>query len=263
MPMIAANGANFYYELHGQGQPVILIAGYTCDFSSWQLMLGDLSRHFQLLIFDNRAIGRTTDDHASLSTDLMANDVIAIADKLDLQKPHIVGQSMGGTIAQTIAALFPEKISKLCLFTTSAKWRRAMLLGIQSLLQMREKNLDFDFIFEASLPWLFGDAYLNNKDNIQQLKKLILENPYPQSLNDQTRQYQVLKNFDGINQLKKISAQTLVVYGIQDIITLPYESQFISKHIMQSNIIEMDCGHGILLEIPKALSEALTQFLQS
>ena len=125
MPKIKANNATFYYELVGKGQPIILIAGYTCDYSTWQLMMEQLSNHFQVLVFDNRGIGQTTDTNEPLSAELMAEDVIALSEQLHLDKPHIVGQSMGGTIAQTIAAKFPDKINKLCLLTTSAKWRHA------------------------------------------------------------------------------------------------------------------------------------------
>lgn len=262
MPKIQANNANFYYELHGKGKPVILIAGYTCDYSTWQLMIEKLSQHFQVLVFDNRGIGQTTDSNEILSAELMAEDVIALADELQLEMPHIVGQSMGGTIAQSIATKFPNKISKLCLLTTSAKWRKAMLCGLKSLLDMRQKDIHFDLIFESTLPWIFGEDFLKNSQTVAEFKKILLENPYPQSLDNQTRQFNVLSNFDLRDQLKSITSPTLIVYGVQDIISLPIESKFMDNQIPQSTLVEFDCAHGITLEQPNKLAETLIDFLK-
>lgn len=262
MPMIKANDVDFYYELHGNGEPVILIAGYTCDYSSWSLMIEELGKHFQLLIFDNRGIGRTKDNNQSLSVEMMAQDVIDLAQQLNLDKPHIVGHSMGGTIAQTIAANFPDKINKLCLLNTSAKWRQAMLCGLKSLLMMREKNIDFDLIFESTLPWIFGENFLQNKQTVAAFKKVILDNPYPQSLNDQIRQFNVLTDFDSGNQLQKIKSPTLIINGSEDLVSLPEESRYLASQIPQSKQLELDCAHGILLEQPEKLARALIHFLK-
>lgn len=262
MAMIRVNDANFYYEIHGKGHPVILIAGYTCDYLSWQPVCDRLSKHFQVMVFDNRAIGRTTDDHVPLSVELMAQDVMALADQLHLEKPHIVGQSMGGSIAQIIASNSANKMGKLALLTTSAKWRKAMLDGLKSLLLMREKNVDFDLIFTASLPWIFGESFLCNEQQIATLKKSILENPYPQSVIDQARQFAVLEAFDGTTQLKNITSPTWIAYGKQDLVSLPYEARYLASRIPISQLVEFDCAHGIVLEQPQLLSEALKNFLQ-
>ena len=112
MSKIKLNNANFYYELHGKGHPLILIAGYSGDHLVWMPLLENLSKQFQVLLFDNRGVGQTTDDGRPLSAELMAQDVVALADALDLKKPHIVGQSMGGTIAQRVATHHSEKINK-------------------------------------------------------------------------------------------------------------------------------------------------------
>ena len=162
MPIVSVNNANFYYESQGTGEPVILIAGFTCDHLSWQPIVDELSQYFQVVVFDNRGAGQTVDYNKPLSVKLMAADVIALADKLHLKQPHIVGQSMGGTIAQAVASFYSEKIGKLCLLTTSAKWRQAMLRGRKNSLIMQEKNIDFDVIFEAGLPWIFGESFLKN-----------------------------------------------------------------------------------------------------
>ena len=261
MSKIKLNNANFYYELHGKGHPLILIAGYSGDHLVWMPLLENLSKQFQVLLFDNRGVGQTTDDGRPLSAELMAQDAVALADALDLKKPHIVGQSMGGTIAQRVATHHSEKISKLGIVASSPKWRQAMLLGLKSTLLMREKNIDFDIIFEALIPQIFGETFLSDKKTVADFKKLMLENPYPQSYENQARQFKVLEQFDGREQLKQIHAPTLIVHGMQDIITLLDESEFMATQIPQAKLAKIDCAHGMTIEVPQQLTDLLIDFL--
>ncbi len=261
MAMVNINGADFYYELHGSGQPLVLIAGYTCDHTYWLPVLDYLSKHYQILVFDNRAVGRTKDDGSPLSIELLADDVYALCRHFHLEKPHIVGQSMGGAIAQTFAANYSDNINKLVILTSAAKWRKAVEVAFRSLLLMRKQGIDFDLIFEASVPWIYGQEFLQNKRNLEIIKRVYLENPYPQSIEDQERQFNLINQFDGISQLAAIQAPTLVVGGIQDLISLPNDSQFLADNIKRADLLELDCAHGIVLEVPKLIAKSLHEFL--
>jgi 3-oxoadipate enol-lactonase len=261
MPKITVNNAEIYYEQFGQGQPVILIAGFTCDHHIWDPVVEELSKHFQVIKFDNRGVGQTQDNALLLTAELMAQDVIALSRALGLQKPHIVGQSMGGTIAQVIASQYPDEISKLAILTSAAKWRTAMLKGLQSSMLMRMQDIDFDLIFAVNVPWVFGENFLSNPENLQTLKQLFLENPYPQSLEDQIRQFHVLEAFDGTAYLEKIKAPTLVVHGKQDIIAMRADSENLAKKIPHAKLVEVDAAHAVLIETPQEISQNLIEFL--
>ena len=263
MPTIKINNARFYYELHGSGEPLILIAGYTCDHSFWSPILKGLSKYFRVLIFDNRGVGQTTDKAKSLSAQLMARDVMSLAKKLKLEKPHIIGQSMGGTIAQRVASLYPRKIGKLVLLNTTTKWREAMLVGRKSALQMLKNNCDFDLIYAETIGWIFGESFLKDKKKIAAFKKMLLDNPYPQSIKNLTRQFNVLEKFNGEPHLKAIKAQTLIGYSTQDLLALPQESKNLANKISRSKLVEFDCGHVIMFEKPQQLIQTLVKYLKT
>ena len=262
MAFLKTNNANFYYELHGTGQPIILIAGYACDHTSWLAVLDELAKNFQVLIFDNRAVGQTTDDNLKLTAKLMADDVINLAHQLNLKKPHIIGHSMGGSIAQTVASLYPEKIGKLCLLNSSAKWRKAMQLGFKSIFMMRENNFDLNFTIDSVIPWIYGEKFLSSEENINAVRLAILNNPYPQSIGDQKRQIDMTEEFDGISALKNIKSPTLIAYGKEDIVSLNYEAEFLANQIKDAKLAKFDCAHGIMFEVPQQLTRALIDFLQ-
>lgn len=239
-----------------------MIAGYTCDHTFYLPILDALVKHFKVLIFDNRGVGRTTDDGSALSAEIMADEIMGLSEKLRLHKPHVLGQSMGGTIAQAIASRHADKINQLVLITTTAKWRMAMLSAFDSLLSMRKLNLDFELQFQLALSWLFGEKFLSDSKKVSVFKNFLLTNKYPQSLADQKRQFAVLKNFDGREVLKDITAETLIIYGSEDIVALPSESKFLWDQIKNSRLAELPCGHVMVTEVPRELSDILVNFLK-
>jgi pimeloyl-ACP methyl ester carboxylesterase len=261
MPKIKINATEFYYELHGKGQPIVMISGYTCDSQFYLQLIDELKDNYQILIFDNRGIGQTKDDGKPLTAEIMAKDVIDLCDTLDIQNPSILGQSMGGTIAQTIAANYPDKINKLILVATSAKWRQAMLKGLGSILDLGKAGCNIDLILNAAIPWVYGEKFLSNPENINDFKKAVLTNPFMQSLCDQSRQYEVLINFNGLDALSKITAETLILYGTEDLISLPIESKRLSENIKNSIIKSIDCGHDIPNEATKDIAKEVANFL--
>jgi len=261
MPKIAIGDAEFYYELEGKGKPLVLIAGYACDHTVWMPIVGLLKEHFRVLTFDNRAVGQTVDSGKPLNVSLMAEDVIALTEALGLTHPHIVGQSMGGNIAQSIAARFGDKIDRLVLMATTFKWRKAVLLAMESLLDMRKSGAPFDFTFQSLLPWLFGENFLSNPQNIEHFKELLLQNPFPQSLVNQERQCAVLRSFEGKVQLSSIRAPTLIIHGEEDTLVLPYEAEEMKNLILHAQLTQLPCAHVMAAELPERLTRTLLSFL--
>ena len=106
----------------------------------------------------------------------------------------------------------------------------------------------------------FTSAELILKTGIDRFKKDRLEYEYPQSLKDQKRQFEVLLHFNGEKDLQKIKASTLILYAPEDIISLPYESEYLAKHIVNSTLIECPGAHGIPIETPEVVSNHFKEF---
>lgn len=262
MPHIHVNNANFYYEVYGSGQPIVLIAGYTLNHSFWMPIFEQLKNHFQVLVFDNRGTGETKDNAKNLTAELMANDVIALAEALQLHKPHIVGHSMGGTIAQAIAYHHPDKISKAVFLATSSKWRQATLRGLQTLITLQQINANLDVQIEALLPWIFGEKFLNNPSQIKALKQSILNEPHPTTLENQLRHFEALKSFNSQNFLKSIDVPVLIGHGVEDLLSLPDESRFIAEQIKNAKLVTYNCGHDLPHEVTNELVQTLIEFFK-
>jgi pimeloyl-ACP methyl ester carboxylesterase len=116
------NGINLYYETHGQGRPLVLLHGGLGSGEMFGPVLSALAEHHQVIAPDLQGHGRTADIDRPIDIRLMAGDIAALIDHLHLDKPDVVGYSLGGGVAMQLAFQHPEKIRKLV--AVSANIRR-------------------------------------------------------------------------------------------------------------------------------------------
>jgi pimeloyl-ACP methyl ester carboxylesterase len=262
MAFAELKGIKTYYEIHGTGLPLVLIAGYTCDHFFWTSMIDQLACHFQVLVFDNRAIGQTIDNKKAFSLEVMAEDVINLIEYLNWDKPSIVGQSMGGLIAQQIAARFPDKLNKLVILNSMEKLNPLAEMALENILNLRKANISFDLLIETALPWVCSGSYLAKKEHIRVFKEAVKNNPAPQSIDDQERQFSVLKACDSRPWNKTIQCPSLVVTATEDIISPICEAEQLADHL-KAKFLKIPGGHASPLEQPEKLSQILLEFLLS
>jgi pimeloyl-ACP methyl ester carboxylesterase len=93
---IEANGLRIYYEVHGAGEPLLLIHGGTATSQSWASHLAAFIEHFQVFTPDSRGHGRTDDPTGELGYHVMADDAAALVGALGLRRPLVLGYSDGG-----------------------------------------------------------------------------------------------------------------------------------------------------------------------
>ena len=97
---------NLFYETHGAGEPLILIPGFTSGAWNWFRQTDELSKDFQVIVYDPRGIGQSKaadDDLQNLSMQTFVEDVLQILDDLKIEKANVLGASFGGFVAQEFA----------------------------------------------------------------------------------------------------------------------------------------------------------------
>lgn len=109
------NNVDYAYFRFGSGPPLVMICGITMTMTQWDLkLLKELKRSFEVMIFDNPGIGESTyNSDEPLSIRGMADGTLALAEKLGIQSPNILGWSMGGEIATTIGALHSDRVDSV------------------------------------------------------------------------------------------------------------------------------------------------------
>lgn len=107
-------GVGLYYEVHGKGEPLLLFPSTAFSGDVWKLyQVAGLSGSLQLILHDPRGCPRTTVSQQVYTIDQMANDAVALLDHLNIPAAHLLGHSMGGRIALTVALNFPARVKSL------------------------------------------------------------------------------------------------------------------------------------------------------
>jgi pimeloyl-ACP methyl ester carboxylesterase len=127
------NGLNMYYEIHGSGEPLILLHGGVGAIAMFGEVLPLLAEGRRVVAADLQAHGRTADVDRPLSYEKMADDIAALIGHLDLEKADVMGYSLGGGVALQTAIRHPEVVRKLVLVSTPFKrdgWYPEILAGM-------------------------------------------------------------------------------------------------------------------------------------
>jgi pimeloyl-ACP methyl ester carboxylesterase len=119
------NGINLYYETHGSGRPMILLHGGLMSGELFAPILPALTERHQIIVPDLQGHGRTADIDRPIDVRLMADDIAALIDHLGLDRPDVVGYSLGGGVAFHTAVRHPAKVGRLVM--ASANMRRDVI----------------------------------------------------------------------------------------------------------------------------------------
>jgi pimeloyl-ACP methyl ester carboxylesterase len=262
MPKIISNNISLYYKKTGEGYPIILISGCNGDHQSvWPLsIVNALTKHFQVIQFDNRGVGQSDQPDIPYSIEMLADDTAGLMQALQIEEAHVVGYSMGGQIAAKLAEKYPRKVNKLVTCVSYANINAHVKLFGKILMELHESNLSESVIEKIGLPWIFSNQYLEkNVDSLQQAK----EDATPKSWIGFKRQFAAQCAFTSEAEcFKKIKAHTLFIAGEEDLICPPADVKKFANLIPHSQMVVFpEAGHLLALEYPDKLAQVISNFL--
>lgn len=261
MPFVSCNGIKIYYEIHGEGMPLVLISGLGGDHFFWQSSLEVLSAQFKVITFDTRGIGQTDVPMESYSLDIFANDLIALMDELQIEKAHILGFSMGGNIALTLALKYPERIFKLIIAASHAVMSTQIRLFVDAVLDVYERGISTKQMFDLICPWLFSNSFLSNPQNTAYLQYDENE-PHQQPVYAWKNQYLAQREYNVVGSISKIKLPTLIIAGELDLFGTLEDAKILNDGIEHSILkIVPKSGHLMNYENPELFHEYILGFL--
>ena len=263
--MARANGQEIYYEVHGEGDPLVLVMGIGYDSSLWGLhQVPALSRRFQVIVLDNRDAGRSTRARGEYTIEDMADDVAGVLDALGIQRAHLLGLSMGALIAQEFAVRYPRRVDRLVLCGPDAAPARDVFHPIAVWQAVKESDQSGSVFVAQQLTWLFSAGFRRNATAVRQTVELLSSNPNPVAADAYARQAQAYLGYDPATRPGSITAPTLVVVGEQDLLTPPWIAREVAANIpgAQLEIIRGDgASHVVPLERPDEFNRLVVEFL--
>jgi pimeloyl-ACP methyl ester carboxylesterase len=263
MPYANVNSVDLYYELHGSGDPILLLAGLGSDAGTWSTLLPEFQKKYTLIILENRGSGRSSKPAGKYSTTTMAEDAVALLDHLQIEQAHVIGKSMGGMIAQILAARFPERIRSVVLASSVLKHDQygEELLELGRI--VAEKAGLYETYRLAFLLSYSKEYCMTHRGRLEEARRL-LESVGPDLLQGYIGQSFACENHDSRELAKQIQCPALVIVGKEDGITTPDDSRAISAAIPKSKlVITPRGGHGVWREFPEDVNPVVWDFIES
>ena len=264
MPYATLNGIRVHYETYGAGDPVLLISGLGGPAVGWLLQVRELSQRYHVITFDNRGVGETAMPLAlEYGTADLAEDACALLDHVGVKRAHVIGASMGGTIAMELAIRHPVRVRSLGLCCTWAQGDGRFLRIIDAWRALAPQLSLEDRFRHLLFPWLYSPAFLGDSARVADAIKRTLAYPFPTKAEAIERQGRGLLEWNGtrLRELGKLKAPTLVLVGRDDVLTPPAFSRRLAALIPKARLKVIPGGHGFFIEEAARFNRAILAFL--
>lgn len=258
------NGVELVYELHGTGEPLVLIHGAQGDRSMFFGLTPVFAQRFRVLTFDQRGSGESDKPDMAYSIALLADDTAALMDHVGFASAHIIGVSMGGMIAQELALRHPHKVRSLVLGCTTPGGPRAVRLGGDAFARAYTATpLSPEERGRALAEAAFTKGYIErHPEVIAALVEARRHRPLdPEAL---ARRLQAAYTHDTYDRLPQIACPTLVITGKDDMLISWENSRLLAERIPGAALVVLaPAGHVFWVEQAEQAQSAILSFLSA
>jgi pimeloyl-ACP methyl ester carboxylesterase len=252
------------HEWHGDGEPLVLVAGLGGKGTSWRPFLETAARHFRVLTFDLPGSGRTPPLAGPVSLCDLARALQRLLDDAGLERVRLVGRSMGGMIAQELALLAPERVERLVLVSTTGRCDPHLASVFRLWAQMAEAEVPAEIRHRSSMLWCLGADALADPARAELYLGTKRTGDRPK---DYALAARACAEHDALGRLADLGRRhpipTLVVAGADDRLTPLAHGHALAGAIPGAALeIIPRAGHLPYLEAPAEFDRAVLGFLQ-
>jgi 3-oxoadipate enol-lactonase len=264
VPYASIDAGDLYYEQHGHGPDLLCIQGVGVDVSAWRAQIPALAREYRVTVFDNRDVGRSFYATAPYDVAALAADTLALADRLELGRFHVLGSSLGGAIAQELALSAPERVRSLTLCVSWAgngAWGRAHAqVAIAAAAHLTEEELTRALM----LGTLSERTFEEMARELETMNALVRAYPHRQRREGYIRQLEAGATHETRPRLPALSIPTHVIGAEQDLLVPVWKSRELAELIPGARLSVIDgAAHAVNIERSAEYNELVLSFLRS
>ena len=264
MPKVKVNDIQIYYEVRGEGFPLVMIMGISGNVDWWNpRMVQELSKNFKIVMFDSRGAGRTEVSNREYTIKLFADETAGLMDALGISRAHVFGVSMGGAIAQELVLNHLEKVEKLVLCSTSCGGTKSVPASEEVLGRFGadRSGLSPEEICRRGIPLIFAEDFIQkNPDFVELFVQRVLMAPI--SNESFMRRLVAVRKFDTYDRLPQIRVPTLILHGKRDILVPPENGSILAEAIPNAKLVYFEkSAHGLMYEEMERMIRVLSDFL--
>jgi pimeloyl-ACP methyl ester carboxylesterase len=263
VPKVRANNLTMNYDQQGAGEPLILIPYTAADHACYAFQVAEYAKHFTCISLDPRGAGETDKPEGVYSTELLADDVAAFMDALNIPQAHVFGLSLGAAVGMWLAAKYPARVRILSLHSA---WPRtdAFLKAVVEGWRVMARATDSiaELIVLGILPWcLTPELYAARPDYVQSLADFVRSRP-AQPVDAFLRQTDAVLAHDVESQLSRIAAPTQITFGRHDLLTSTRFADPLKHGIRNAELVVFEgCAHAAIYERTDEFNQRTLAFL--
>ena len=259
---VSIGHAELYVEEHGEGEPLLLVAGLGGSGKFWRAQIGAFAETHRVVLHDHRGVGRSGPGPLISGARELAEDLLRLMDALRIERAHLVGHSTGGAIGQHIALEAPERLKSLVL---SASWGGPTPLFLQTFHTRRNVLINcgpLDYLMVGTLlaapTWYLGERFTSTE---QYFRERLAEFP---GLEIELGRLNAVMRHDLRHRLGEIRVPTFVIGARDDQLTPPTLSEELAARIPGAKLHLLESGgHFCPHTVTDRYNAAVAQFLRS
>ncbi len=262
MPFVHLKDIRLYYEVQGQGPPLVMLMGLGGDHTWFYRQVPELARHFQLILVDNRGVGQSGTPDKPYGIPEMAEDTVHLMDELRLTSAHFLGVSMGGCIAQEVAIRFSRRVCTLILACTTCGGPQTLAPPEQiTKWYVDPGSLDHHAFLRRRLKIYFSDLWLEEESGkVEEFMRMALKSdPSECALR---RQMEAMRGFAAAERLPALVQPALITTGSDDRLIPAENAMMLAGLIPDASLLVFPRGrHCFFIEMAGRLNKEITSFI--
>ena len=255
-----SNGIRIAWDESGGGDPLLLIHGLGYARWGWEPLVPRLAGRFRVVRFDNRGIGASDVPEGPYDAAGMAEDAVAVLDAAGIDRAHVIGTSLGGMIAQQLAAEHPDRVDRVVLLSTTPGGAGAYPIP-QHTLDLIAKAPTLPP--EEALRMFVENALGHDPDPGVTERIMTLRLANPQDPAGWAAQAAAGTTFDGSDLTSRIGVPTLVLHGSEDAVIDHRNAQLLIGRILRAEGRVRPGGHLFFWEHPHEIADEIIRFLEA
>lgn len=263
MPYIHYNEKQVYYEILGEGKPLLILNGIMMSTASWSLFKEEFSRNNQIILLVFLDQGRSDKLEDMIYTQEIQVEVIkALLDSVALAKVSMMGISYGGEVALQFAIKYEEYVERLILANTAGRtspWLKEIGTGWNL-----SKGNSYDY-YATAIPVIYSPEFYNkNIDWMENRKSQLTKGAFQNKefMDAMERLTNSANEYNVVNQLHKISVATLIISSENDYLTPMSEQRLLNQLIANSELVILpNTGHASMYERPVLFASLVLGFV--
>lgn len=257
MAKLQIGNFDLYYEIAGEGQPVLFIHGLGSSCRDWEDQVSHFSKNYQVVSFDVRGHGKSGKPPGPYSIRLFADDTVALIKSLDLSPVHVVGISMGGMISFQLAIDHPQLLKSMTIVNSGPEM---IARSFKEKLAILQRSLIFRLLSMQKIGEILAPRLFPNTDQ-EELRLKMIKRWAENDKRAYMDSFKALVGWSVTEYIENIEFPTLVIAADEDYSPVSLKEEYVAKMKDAQLVVINNSHHGTPMDQPVEFNKTLAAFL--